>query len=135
MRAWDSYDARIRANTKTKAQRVALEDRILAALRDEGPLTTGAITKLCGPYYQTSRRRHGRNGYGDQPFEACPDCQCIETEQIDARYAGVKVRAILKGMERRGLVAMLEAPIPNNYGGNVWIGQSGSKTSGTNGGI
>lgn len=107
-----------------KTQRLALEDRILAALRDEGPLTTGAITELCGPYYETRKKGHGRHvDPGSLAFEPCPTCRCVETRQIHHRYAGVKVRAVLKGMERRGLVAMLEAPVPNNHGGNVWIRQ------------
>jgi hypothetical protein len=100
------------------ARRQALDDRILATLRDQGPLTTGALTEACGPYHKTRRANHGTYG---SPFERCPSCKCVEVVEVRQRWASPMVRARLKSLERQGLVAMLRSPTPNNHGGNVWL--------------
>lgn len=105
----------------TKTQRQAIEDRILAALREEGPLTTGQLTRMCGPYFRTYEKRHGEWTWceGERKWLVC--CSHEETREVDSRYMAPTVRAAAKRLERLGKVIELEAPTPNNHGGNVWM--------------
>lgn len=110
----------------TRALRLALEDRLLAALR-EGPLTTGHLRELTGPHFTTYRAHHGREVWAPDsayPFtytwEACPGCTCTTTRD-DTRSAAPRVRAALLRLERQDKVIRIRTPIPNNKGGHLWM--------------
>lgn len=107
--------------TPQQAARVAVVDRILAALRDEGPLNTAALRQLAGPYYSLTRVRHGLKRRG--VWEPCPDCQC-DISADGARHVGQWTRQILISLEHRGLVTRSPGPVANN-GGDVWMLQPG----------
>ena len=110
--------------------RVALEDQLLAALTEHGPLTTGRLRQITSPHYQNARVAHGRLTRTDpnqqglparHRWETCPDCQCTETRELEGGWAAPRVRLTLRRMERNGQVARIKSPVPNNYGGDLWI--------------
>jgi hypothetical protein len=105
----------------TTVQRQALDDRLLTALRVEGPLTTGQLARLCGPYFETRRQNHGAWTHCDGELKWLECCSHEETVEVDSRYMAPTVRTAMKRLERQGVVVELQAPIPNNHGGNVWM--------------
>lgn len=99
----------------SKVQRLAIEDRVIAALKERGLLSTGQIRKLSGPILHT--------------FTLICRCKCgaiehrvKEDKVYDVTHSAAPlILGILKGLERRSLVLRIEPPSRNNGGGYQWL--------------
>jgi len=94
--------------------RLAIEDRVIAALKEKGLASTGQLRLLSGPHFQELRR-----------WCAC-NCRQTGHWRSDGVYdvtrsAAPTILQILKRLERQGLVCRIEPPIRNNHGGYQWL--------------
>jgi len=96
----------------SRTTRVGLEDQLLAAFAEHGPLTTGR---------QTVAERNELGLVTRRGWETCPDCGCIETRELSGGWATPRVRTALRRLERSGQVTRAKSPVPNNYVGDPWI--------------
>ena len=102
---------------------IALEDRLLAVLRDEGPSSTSQLRQATAPHYETREINHGAWGYDcneTRVWMSCPGCDCTVTRDA-SRWVGSKIRTCLLRLERTGLVVRISSPNPQATGGDWWF--------------